>query len=282
MNDQQTTLKQWLVSTPIFFALTSFLFAVTLSVLAGLLMPKSETTLSIIGTAMIVTTIISGILAIRRIPTHKMDRAGIVTIFNIKMIILVLMSVISLIMAFNLVPLQMWLLTLMQNPTGIIIGFLLAVCLVLLSLYILGVTIMGFWACFLRARTMKIPLWKIIFSIPFGFDMLWVPGYFIPAKQSKKPVVATNIKWISNLTNWTFARLSNAGFLFVALIIGTGIFNGLTTTLLSLSILLLFAIWIMQMGDKKFEKNIGNTYATTAVIINIVMIAYMIFTIWIL
>ena len=192
------------------------------------------------------------------------------------------MSVISLIMAFNLVPLQMWLLTLMQNPTGIIIGFLLAVCLVLLSLYILGVTIMVFWACFLRARTMNIPLWKIICSIPFGFDMLWVPGYFIPAKQSKKTVVATNIKWISNLTNWTFARLSNAGFLFTALIIGTGIFNGLTTTLLSLSILLLFAIWIMQMGDKKFEKNIGNTYATTAVIINIVIIAYVIFTIWVL
>ena len=86
------------------------------------------------------------------------------------------------------------------------------------------------------------------------------------------------------LTSFLFAVTLSvlAGFLFVALIIGTGIFNGLTTTLLSLSILLLFAIWIMQMGDKKFEKNIGNTYATTAGIINIVMIAYMIFTIWIL
>ncbi len=282
MNDQQTTLKQWLVSTPIFFALTSFLFAVTLSVLAGLLMPKSETTLSIIGITMIVTTLISAILAIRKIPTRKMDRPGIVTIFNTKMILLAITAISSLIMALNLMPLQMWLFSLMQHPTGIVIGFLLAVCLVLLSLYILGVTIMGIWACFLRARTMNIPLWKIICSIPFGFDMLWVPGYFIPTKPNKKPIVTTNAKWISNLTNWTIIRSSNAGFLFTALIIGTGIFNGLATTLLSLSVLLLFAIWIMQMGDKKFEKNIGNTYATTAVIINIAIIAYMIFSIWIL
>ena len=274
MNNQQTTLKQWLVRAPIFFAITSFLCAIVLSVLGGLLLPKTESTLNIIGTLMLGTTILSAIMAIRKIPTPKMDRTGIVTIFNTKMIILTLTSIVSLIAALNLVPIQFGLLNIMHTPLGIVGGFILAVFLVLISLYILGITIMGLWACFLRARTMNIPLWKIICSIPFGFDMIWLPGYFIPNKQDKNPTVTTKTKWISKLTNWTLARQSNTVFLFTTLIIFTGIFNGMTNTLLSISMLLMFGLWIMQIGAKKFEKSIGGTYATTAVVINIAILAY--------
>lgn len=274
--NNHTTLKQWMLSAPIFFAITSFLFAIIISVLAGLLLPKNNITLSIVGASMFITTILASILAIRKIPTKKMDRSGIVTIFNIKMLFMGLMSLISVLTAINLIPIQTWLFTIMQSEIGIICGFIIAICLVLISLYILGVTIMGLWACFLRARTMNIPLWKIICSIPFGFDMIWLPGYFIPNKAEKKSIVTTRIKWISKLTNWTFASPTNAVFVFTLFIIGTGLFNGITATLLTISMLLMFGIWLMQMGNKKFEKNIGGTYSTTAVIINFAIIAYMI------
>lgn len=280
MKNQQTTLKQWLVNTPIFFAITSFLLAVVVSVLAGLLLPKNETTLNIIGISMFVTTIIAAVFAIRRVQTTKMDRTGIVTIFNLKMLILTLMSLISLITTLNLRPIQMWLLSTTQTSTGIIGGFILVVCLTLISLYVLGVMIMGLWACFLRARTMNIPLWKIICSIPFGFDMIWLPGYFIPNKADKDPIITTQTKWISKLTNWTLSSPTNAGLLFTTLVITTGLFNGFSATLLTISMLLMFAIWLMQLGYKKFEKNIGNAYATTAVTINIAIIIYLIIAVF--
>ncbi len=279
MNNQQTTLKQWLVNTPIFFALTSYLFAIIISVLAGILLPTTATTLHIIGILMFFTTILSAILAIRRLPVANIDRHSIVTVFNTKMLILIIMSIISLISALNMTSIQIWLFTILQGSFGAIFGFIIATILVLVSLYTLGVSIMGLWACFLRARTMNIPLWKIICSIPFGFDMIWLPGYFIPSKTNKKPTITTTSNWISCLTNWTFKRPSNAGLLFTILVIGTGFFNGISGTLLTISMLLMFAIWLMQMGNKQFEKNIGNTYATTAVIINIAIIVYLIATV---
>ena len=274
MDKQQNTLKQWLVRAPIFFALMSFLCAVVLSILGGLLLPKSETALNVLSILILASTISSAIFAIRRLPATKMDRTGVVTIFNIKMLVLTLTSIISTIILANLIPIQIWLLNLLQNPLGTIFVLVLTICFVLLSLYVFGITIMGLWACFLRARTMNIPLWKIICSIPFSFDMLWLPGYFIPNKTDKKPIITTNTKWIARLTNWTFKRTSNAALLFIILITSTGLFNGITNTLLTISMLLMFGIWIMQLGAKKFESNIGDTYATTAVMINLAILAY--------
>lgn len=173
----------------------------------------------------------------------------------------------------------MWLFKIMQSPAGMVLGFLFAICITLISLYILGITIIGLWACFLRARTMNIPLWKIICSIPFGFNMIWLPGYFISNDSDKKTIVTTNINWISRLTNWTFKSPTNAGFLFTVLIICTGLFNGTTTTLLTVSMALMFAIWLIQTGEKKFKKDIGNAYATTAVIINLAIVIYLITTV---
>ena len=134
---------------------------------------------------------------------------------------------------------------------------------------------MSLWACFLRARTLNIPLWKIICSIPFGFTMLWLPGYFLPNKTDKNHIVKTDSKWIKNLTNWTFLRPTNAGFLFAILVIFTSTFNGITRTMLTISALLIFAIWAMQVGTKKFEKSISGAYSTTAVIVNIAILTYM-------
>lgn len=274
MNNQQTTLKQWLVRAPILFATSAFLFTVLISILGGLFLPNTDWTFALIGISVLATTLLSAFFAIRTIRTKYMDRTGIVTIFNIKMLVLTLASIVSAIIMSNVFPIQMWLFGLLRSQVGLFIGFALTSLLVLVSLYIFGITIMGLWACFLRARTMGIPLWKIICSIPFGFDMLWLPGYFIPNKQDKKPSVITNTKWISKLTNWTFARPTNAILLYMILVIASGAISNMISVLLTISMLLIFSIWMMRTGHKAFEKNIGAAYATTAVIINIAMLAY--------
>lgn len=269
------TLKYWLVNTPIFFAITSFLCAITVSVLGGLLLPNSGTTVATVGTLTVITTVISAILAIRRLKTSNMDRTSLVTIFNTVMITVALMSLISFITLIQFPYLRIWLYHLMQSTIGMIFAFTIALCILMISLYVFGMIIVGLWAKILRARTMNIPLWKIICSIPFGFDMMWIPGYFISTKQDKKPTVKTQTNWIVKLTQWTMAHPVNSGFMFTSLIFLNGIFNGLSSTLLTLSLLMLFGIWAIQVGAKKFEKNIGGAYATIAVIFNLIMIAYM-------
>ncbi|MFQ6703877.1 MAG: hypothetical protein ACLRFP_02220 [Alphaproteobacteria bacterium] len=270
------TLKHWLVKTPIFFAITSFLFAIVVAILCGLILKDANPTMPIVGIAITITTLLSAILAIRRLGIHKMDRTGLTMIFNTEMLILAIASFVSFITLMKFIPFQIWLYNLMQSTGGIIFAIILATCIVLASLYVFGLTIVGLWAKFLRARTMNIPLWKIICSIPFGFDMIWIPGYFLPNKTDKKPILNTNTNWILKLTNWTMTRPANAGLIFTSLIILTGLFSGISGTLLTLSMLMLFGIWAIQIGAKKFEKTIGNTYATTAVVINILIITYMI------
>lgn len=275
-NEQRSSLKFWLLKTPIFFAITAFLFTAVTTALTGLLLPATETTVQAAGILTFITMTIAAILAIRRIGIVDIKRSDLVTVFNTQTIITVIASLISFVTISHMPAVQMWVYNLMQTHTGVVIGFVLATLIVLLSFYILGVLIVSLWAKFLRARAMNIPTWKIICSMPFGFAMTWIPGYFLSSKSEKKPSISVTCKWISALTKWTTKNLTNAGFIFAILIIATGLFAGLASTLLTLTFAMLFGIWAMQSGHDKFTKNIGGAYATTAVVINIAIIIYMI------
>ena len=265
-NEQRSSLKFWLLKTPIFFSITAFLLTAVTTVLTGLLLPATETTVQAAGILTFITMTIAAILAIRRIGIVDIKRSDLVTVFNTQTIITVIASLISFVTLSHMPAVQMWVYNLMQTHTGVVIGFVLATMIVLLSFYILGVLIVSLWAKFLRARAMNIPTWKIICSMPFGFAMTWIPGYFLSSKSEKKPSISVTCKWISALTKWTTKNLT----------IATGLFAGLASTLLTLTFAMLFGIWAMQSGHDKFTKNIGGAYATTAVVINIAIIIYMI------
>lgn len=281
-NEQKSSLKFWLIKTPIFFAITAFFFTVVTTALVGLLLPATETSIQATGILTFITMIIAAVLAIRRIGIVDIKRGDMVTIFNTQTIITVIASLVSLVAISNMPAVQMWIYSLMQTHIGVVLGFVLVTLIVLLSFYILGVLITCLWAKFLRARAMNIPTWKIICSMPFGFAMTWIPGYFLSSKSEKKPSLSVETKWISNLTKWTTKSLTNAGFIFAILVLATELFVGLASTLLTLTFTMLFGIWAMRSGHEKFAKNIGGKYATTAVLINIAIIIYTITTAYII
>ncbi len=278
-----TTLKSWLLGTPVFFAITSFLFMVLITVLCGFfLSSESDATFTTIGILISLSTLCSAILALRRQRTVELDRFCFVNIHNAQSLIIIVASILSFVIAIYMTPIKFWLFSLLQTHSGAIISIILAVMLVLISLYITGVALCNFWAKFCRAIDLKIPVWKIILSVPFGFTMTWLPGYFIPEKTPKKPTMSTGFKWYHKLTSWVLSSTRNTGIMFTILVILSSFATGFASALLTFSFALLFAIWAMQTDVKKFEKNIGNTYASTAVIINITMILYTVITLYVL
>ena len=104
--------------------------------------------------------------------------------------------------------------------------------------------------------------------------MTWLPGYFIPEKTTKKPTISTDTKWYKKLTDWILSSAKNAAITFTALTLLSGLVTGFSSVLLTFTFAMLFVIWALQSGIKKFTTNIGGTYANIAVITNIVMILY--------
>lgn len=271
----KTTLKFWLLKTPMFFALRAFLAVIilaTLGIILSPIVPGAYTPLliSAISILIVLSFAVIAIKTIRHIPVKKIDRTSFVTLYNTQAI---LSWTLGLVFSVIAMPFMVF------RTTPGIIGtpglFIAALFFLGFLFYTAGLSLTALWSHFLRARTLNIPTWKIICSMPFGFAMLWMPGYFIPNKKDRSPVITTEKKWIANLTNWTMARPANAAFFLTMTLVINGLAGGFHPgTLLSLSILMLFAIWIIQIGTKRFEKAIGGNYATVAVIINIAMIAY--------
>lgn len=268
------TLRSWLLGTPIFFTITSFLLMVLVTIIAGLILPETSLTITTVGILISISTIVSAIISLRRLPGHKMDRASFINIHNAQSFIIIAASLLSLIMAMYLTSIKFWFFTMLQTQSGAIISMILAIILVLVSLYTTGVVLCNFWAKFWRGINMKIPAWKIILSIPFGFAMMWIPGYFISSNTPKTPTVPTSYTWYKKLTDWVMSSPRNCGIMFSTLVLLSGLATGFSSVLMTFTFAMLFAIWILQIGTKKFEKNIGGTYATIAVTVNIIMIAY--------
>ena len=118
---------------------------------------------------------------------------------------------------------------------------------------------------------MNIPTWKIIFSIPFGFGMTWIPGYFIEDKKSTTHVEIKS-KWYNKLTDAIIAKPMAIALAFCITVAASGIFFGFSSVLLTFASAMLFSICTMYIKPNDFIKRIGKTYATWAVIINIVFI----------
>lgn len=272
--NKPNTLKTWLLSGPIFFALISFLFLLIVTFGIGLILPANDTSMTAIGILLFVSIIGAAILTFRRLPKQNLDRPSFISIYNAQTAIIVLASLASLISAIYITPIELWLFSLIQTTPGIVLSIFIVIMFMLVSLYIAGVALCGFWAKLWRGIDMKIPLWKIILSVPFGFTMTWVPGYFLPEKTTKKPTVSVNTSWYANLTKWILSRPSNACISFVVLMGLSGFIAGFMPLLLSLTMIMLFALWVIYTGQKQFIKNIGGTYANVAIAINFAMLIY--------
>ena len=270
------TLFTWLFNAPFKFAI--LLFSITTLMILGyslvlkLFLPVQSAIPQI--PLFILLSIAFGIsvyLTIRKLPKIKMDKPSFIAIHNAQIILLFLMFSIS---TYLLISHQQELFFKLMMIDGAHSGSLLFI-LILIALYfsfLFGTAVINFYVKIRRIQQFNIPNWKIICSFPFGFGMLWTPGYLLDTKPEKKPSQPIKSKWYSKLINWTLSSNINTISMFVFITIVSSFFIGLAPTLLTFTLALIFGIWSMQIGSKKFEKVMHKRYATTAVIINIIMI----------
>lgn len=275
MQKQQHNTLLWTLWSPLKFAASALILMLTITFVyvfgslafygASTVIPQSH-----IITYLIITLVFCVAYQIRHMPRDKMSQASFVSIHNAQTFIL---SALFLCASYFLAKYaQQILLNLILMGSNLSVTFILiTVVASLLYLYLTGLFIANIYAKYLRARALKIPTWKFLFSIPFGFSAIWVPGYFLDTDTTNnKTVKSTN--WYAKITNWSIARPINTILSFIFISTLSGFFFGFNSVLLTFCLTLIFGLWYLQIGSKNFIKNINKRYSTMAVIINIALI----------
>ena len=261
------TLFTWLFSAPFKFSLMAFAASIlTIFIYSAII---SKNTVSNIPLFLLISlaTIICIYFMVRKLPRIKMDQPSFIAIHNAQTILLFCMFAAS---TFLLTHYQHSLLILSTtNPTA----FLCVVtCIALYLLFLMCTSIINFYVKICRIQQFNIPAWKILLSWPFGFGMLWTPGYLLKTKTPKKPSQEIQSNIYSKITNWTLASSTNTIAMFVFTILVSSFFVGMAPMLLTFSMALIFGLWVKSTGTKKFEKQMPKTYSTFAIIVNFAMI----------
>lgn len=215
--------------------------------------------------------LLSVFLVVRKLPSPKMDQDSFVAIHTSQTILSsALVGLSTFLILANHQTILFKLMMLEAKHSGILLIALIFTTIFLF--YLVGLSIINLYVKIRRIQEFNIPTWKIVFSIPFGFSALWVPGYFLSKQSTKQFNQPIKSKIYSRFIKWTVTAPQNtiATFAFITLLSCIGI--GLNSVLLTLSFAMLFGIWIMQIGKKNFIKQIPGKYSSAAVIINIALI----------
>lgn len=275
MTTNTSKLSTWLFWAPLRFAISTF-FAVTLTgilyiIISALIFSSTPIPQAPLGALTSLVILYCIYLTERKLPRNELDQASFVMIHNAQTIFGALLSMISSYMIIRNINEIAFKLMLLENQSTLL--FILTITLsTIFLLYIPGILITNFFAKFRRIQSFDIPTWKIICSIPFGFSALWIPGYILNTRSKPETHITTKITWYKKLTNLVLSNPTNTIITFIPVTLMSGFLFGLYGILLALIFSLIFGIWMMQIGQKKFIKNIGGLYASISVIINIVLI----------
>ena len=184
-----------------------------------------------------------------------------------------LIAILSIGLAGPMIQRKMMMMYLLHQSAFLIIF----IAIILLSLYILGVAVANIYAKYKRATTMGINPWRVILSMPFGFLLMWTPGYLIEEKGKKSNLVIKS-NWYNRFNNWVLSNFSNVLFMFLFLTFARCVISGLPTLILTTALLVLYTLWYVK-HKSDFVKNINNGYALTAVGINIAVLVAVLLTI---
>lgn len=272
---QYSKLSTWTLWSPLKFATIALGLMLTSAFIYILISNAVYGPNFIPRTPLLIITIITliGAIAIQiyNLPRETMDRKSFLLTHNIQTIILSILFLDSSYMIARHAQQIIFNLLIMETHTSsIFIITLLASAL--FYLYLMGILVANTYAKYRRIRAMGIPAWKIIFSIPFGFSALWVPGYILDYTNTKNATVQSTSKTLTSITNRIYSSTTNtiATFIFITLV--SGFVFGFNSVLLTFTLTLIFGIWALQIGTKNFTKNTSGKYATFAVIFNIVLI----------
>lgn len=269
------SITTWLLWTPLKFAFLSFISIFTISFLytwisEQIVFDKYTNTAPIL-TLITISIICCIYYVMKRIPKITMDQKSFVAIHNAQTILSFLLFTMS---GYLLFTNQQYLIYSITTGTTSEPGTVLTLMTLfsIFLLYTLGLTLTNVYVKIRRIQELKIPTWKIICSIPFGFSALWLPGYLTQTNKSHTPGQQIKSKWYSRINTWITSNPANTIATFIFITALSGFYIGFSTTLLTFSMALIYGIWTLKIGAKKFSDRIPGAYSTTAVIINITLI----------
>lgn len=265
----------WTLWSPLKFAVLSFCVLISTaffySLIAGTIYNPSNIPQTPLWILLTIGFICSIAFQFKTLPRDKMDRASFIAIHNTQTIIL---SGLFLISAYLITRYaQQIMFSLMIMETRISATFLIALgASLLFYLYLIGLLIANICAKVRRIREFDIPTWKIVCSMPFGFSALWTPGYILDANASKSQTYAPKSELLNRINNRIISTTTSTIATFIAITLLSGFFFGFNSVLLTFSLTLIFGIWAIQVGTKKFIKNMPEKYSTSVVIFNIALL----------
>lgn len=260
-------LLSWLVMRPIMFAIIAFVMMSLAAIIASLAGGRIAGPLANI-LAIVAFLGATGWL-VRRLPGENLNQRDFIKINNAQMFITSIVFIIStLAIVYNAQAIMMRLLWLESHSTPSFIA--LIITLAMFYLYLCGIFIANLYAKYRRIRALGVGMWKILATAPFGFAMLWIPGYLMADASAKAGDNKNEQGWYNRLTSWIMARNYRMASVLVLLIILSGFTFGYPALLLTLGLGAIFAAWTSAVGTDRMRKNIGGAYATTAIVINIV------------
>jgi len=271
MSEKQTNkISTWMISRPLIFAVCSFIAMTVAAMLAGAINPAT-----IYGPVPVILISVAFLAAaaflVRMLPGTNLDRRSFVALANAQMIVtstvFIATTLIAITNARNIMIRLLWL----ESHSSLAFMMLMIVA-ALFYLYLCGIYIGNLYAKYRRVRAMGVSMWKTLATAPFGFCLLWIPGYLMEEKNKQTHVLEIKTKWYARVTEWIMGNPVRCAAVLVALILLSGFFFGFGAIMLTLVMMAIFIAWSAVTGQERLKKNIGGTYATTAIILNIVSI----------
>lgn len=257
----------WLVTRPLIFAIVSFVLMTAGAAIAGLA-TRAGLTFDLGPVLVVIGFLIATAILVRMLPNDTMHQRKFIGIYNAQTLITsigFLVPTIALLTNYNYWIGRIMRMYMMWPNLFITLTIIAAI----FYLYLGGIMIAGLYAKYRRARTMGIPMWRILATAPFGFCMLWMAGYMIPDTRATEPVGA---KWYARITNWIAATPTRTAAFAIIMATVANLFVDLTVAALPLIAAIIFAIWAHRVGDANMRKNIAGAYTTTAITINVALV----------
>ena len=269
-----TTSSKWLISAPIKFSILLFSLMLVVTGLKSFLFDKIFSgfiSSALFSALLFIAFTASTIFLIKRLPNTKLDRRSFIGLHISQTLILsVCFYILSYVLISHSQYILLKLMLLEANSFGLLILIMLALGLFLL--YLAGIFISNIYAKILRIQAFNIPLWKVLGSFPFGFAGLWTAGFLLNTNNKKDPVITYKNSWYNRIINWTLAQPTNTIAMFIIITLISCLFFGPLSIMRTFILALVYGIWVLQVGAKKFKSNIAGTYSTMTFIINIVII----------
>lgn len=279
--NKQTTLKTWLFTRPFQFALRMLI----LIIIAWLPRLFPAINISLFNYGMLAVTIGIFVWAAyklaKSLPLKEISQKDFVALTNGYRI--TVLATLFIFFGYNALTSYLfssfWFFKMPPVMTRILFESLGAIQ-AFIPMFILGTVLSSIFVKYRRAKIMGLTPWKIILTMPFTFIMAWMPGYLIADKSTKSDLQIKS-NWYSKFNAWATATSVNTTFVFLFLILLSNILltRQSASLLFPLVLFLVFSLW-NSTSKPNFKANMNRGYVWLAIIINIIMVAFTIYTLY--